>query len=310
MFTSFVAFALACSPPEAVSDAPPPPPPVPAPSEAEVVEERFVQDTNAAADLLFVLDDSGSVEDSFAVVERFFDGLVGALERYEVDLHVGVITTDVDDPEHAGRLRSAGDVRFITNDTPDREATFAELVQVGFAAINERGFDATFLALETYRDSPENSGFYRPDAALHVFVWSDEPDQSETLTLHEFIRWFGGLKPTPGQATFNVLGGIDGDYAAAAEALDGQAINGFSQARWTASLDGFGLTVAGLPRAVFLSRRPVPATLGVEVDPALEAPLDWSYNPVANAIEFGAEVPPAGSTITVRYTPDTLSDDP
>ncbi len=77
------------------------------------VVEPYGELPSGKVDLLFVVDNSCSMSayqaalaDTFPVVSNYFYGS-------GIDFHVGVVSTDTDDPSHSGRLRQAGGQKWI-----------------------------------------------------------------------------------------------------------------------------------------------------------------------------------------------------
>ncbi|MEN9796513.1 MAG: hypothetical protein RL653_209 [Pseudomonadota bacterium] len=148
-------------------------------------------------DILWVVDDSGSMAPKQARLAANFQGFIQQLVSANppIDFHIAVASTDTDAADRRGRLRPwtkgplTGDFIGCEPDvtgatgcnvgTPaDAVAAFQQMVNVGTSgSAVERGLYATYLALE----EPSNSGpdrFVRPDAALYVVVVSDEDDGS------------------------------------------------------------------------------------------------------------------------------------
>ncbi|MEM7418080.1 MAG: hypothetical protein AAF389_21505, partial [Gemmatimonadota bacterium] len=130
----------------------------------------YQQRAAAAVDVLFVVDDSCSMEheqdelsEHFATFTRFFD-------EAETDYAVAVVTTDTE--RAPGVLVNGPAGRLITPESSAPAAAFREMVRVGLAGWGtERGLEASSLALTS-----GNSGvdFPREDADLSVIFVSDE----------------------------------------------------------------------------------------------------------------------------------------
>jgi hypothetical protein len=192
-------FALACGAPDGVVDD---------------CERELGLPSAVATDILFVIDDSGSMaEEQAKVVERlgaFVTGLSSGPVAH--DFHFGVITTSVLEnarscgatsavltafPDAAGRLQlgkttsgllaADSDRKILAYDDPDLVAQAALLLGQGTAGSGEEmPLEAMRLALsapliETPLDAvpPGNQGFLRPGARLLVVIVSDEDDCSD-----------------------------------------------------------------------------------------------------------------------------------
>jgi hypothetical protein len=170
---------------------------------SEGVEVAVVpQYLNRKLDLLFVVDNSGSMreeqESLFAGFRGFLDEL-GEMEGGLPDLHVAVTTTDVgagpfsieacDDNGDNGRLVSCGIEGAYIEDLGQADGTrsvnyegtltaaFECHAKVGIAGCGfEQPLEAMRRALNG--SQPENAGFLRDDAHLAVIIVSDEDDCS------------------------------------------------------------------------------------------------------------------------------------
>ncbi len=170
-------------------------PPLPDPPDAGVCD---------AVDLLFVIDNSGSMADEQAnligSVPAFIDGIRDRL-GVDTDYHVGVVSTDessfnAPSCRTTGALitRTEGDlssdedcgpyVEGTTFMTPhdDLEAAFSCAAQLGIDGNGiERPMDAMTAALRADGDLQScNGGFLREEALLVVVVITDEEDDGDS----------------------------------------------------------------------------------------------------------------------------------
>lgn len=273
------------------------------------ITDRAVQTLQPAADILFVVDNSGSMGDDQDALATNFPRFVQALDGSGIEYHVGVTTTDLSTAQ-AGQLREVDGVRFVTPDTPDPVGTFSQMVRVGTnGSPVERGLGATWLALELNLNEPENRGFYRPDASLHTVVVSDEDDQTETtmITLPEFVRWYDGLKDDLAKRAFHsVVGQSGGRYRQATEQIGGLTYD-IADAAWGDLLEELGLQAAGLRQEFFLTQVPLVDTIEVHVERNLEGgPVligieDWTYDPTRNAIRLDDFLPDPLDAVVIDY---------
>jgi hypothetical protein len=167
---------------------PPPPPPICETTEAEHFplpphEQRPI-------DVLFVIDDSCSMENDQRALAENFDAFFGAFRSYQVDFHLGAVTTDMNDPLRSGRLVAP----FLTPATPDLNTRFSEMVRVGIqGSAIERGLLAAWTALKEPLASGANQGFVRADSDFALVFLGDEDDQS-SIDLTVFGNWLEDLK--------------------------------------------------------------------------------------------------------------------
>ncbi|MBI5549009.1 MAG: VWA domain-containing protein [Deltaproteobacteria bacterium] len=163
---------------------------------------------SVATDILFVIDNSGSMrEEQQKVVDElhtFVETLVSSPIRN--DFQIGVVTTGVSQnfagcgenqppqciqyPEESGLLQRGktlggqvidpSDVTVLSSSTPDVLALAQRLVGQGIGgAGQEMGLEAARRAITEPLSSSGNAGFLRPGARLLVVILSDEDDCSD-----------------------------------------------------------------------------------------------------------------------------------
>lgn len=231
-----------------------------------------------------------------------------------LDYHIGVVSTDMEDPAHSGRLRSASGHLWIEPDTVEPAAVFTAMAAMGTEGSGEeRGLDTSYGALEILRDDV-NAGFYREDAMLHVVVISDEEDRS-SITPPEYAAWLTGLKPPEVEVSFSSIVSPDpvcpGANDPGVEYLEVTATVGgivwpICSEAWGEVLEQLGIQAAGLRREFFLSHLPVKDTIEVSVVEdgvtfVFEENVDWFYDPVRNSVVFQAYVPNDLAEVFVTY---------
>lgn len=153
-------------------------------------------------DVLFVIDDSGSMADQQDSLVRSFPGFVAGLRerlRSAHSVHVGVVTTEdyaanppacrtigslitrTGGPSSSDRVCGpfAGGSSWMSADEPDLAGKFACAGKPGAGGdSDERVARALLNALDPARNAPGacNAGFARPDALLVVVIITDEDD--------------------------------------------------------------------------------------------------------------------------------------
>ncbi len=169
---------------------------------------------NSKLDLLFVIDNSGSMADEQASLEQNFDRFINVLSTIEglglPDIHIGVVSTDLgtgpfgiagcggagDDgvlqntPRFAGCNPPAGQFISDVNDgaggrtrnyTGDLSDTFGCIARLGTSGC---GFEQPLESMRRALDGrhAQNAGFLREDALLGVVIITDEDDCSTKNT--------------------------------------------------------------------------------------------------------------------------------
>ncbi len=136
----------------------------------------FMQASVPMVDVLWVVDNSSSMEEEQTALAENFYSFHLWLSKI-ADFQVGVISTDIYNQDHQGKL--LGDINIITPATPDADIVFSENVNVGLEGKgDEQGMRAAVLSLSEPLISDDNEGFLRDDAHLFVIFVSDEDDRS------------------------------------------------------------------------------------------------------------------------------------
>jgi hypothetical protein len=153
----------------------PPPPPPPICEAVDADRLPLPPRVKRPIDVLFVIDDSCSMEDDQRALAENFDSFFQAFRQKDVDFHLGAVTTDMNDPLRSGRLVAP----FLTPATPDIDLRFSEMVRVGTQGSTlERGLLAAWSALREPNRSGANRGFWRSEADFALVFLGDEDDQS------------------------------------------------------------------------------------------------------------------------------------
>lgn len=170
-------------------------------------DQGAVVPAKVATDILFVVDDSGSMAAEQAALATAFQAFIDQLAASPIqnDFQVGITTTSVDwprcTPDGSGRcvpsqvvtsyasgapypagalVSAAGRPRILRAGSPTLVQDFVASVAVGTGGSpKEQGLRALRLALSDRIADGKNAGFLRPGARLAVILVSDEDDCSE-----------------------------------------------------------------------------------------------------------------------------------
>ena len=305
--------------------------------ENQVQIDSFQQSPAPMVDILWVVDNSGTMVEEQAELAEKFDQFMGLLVDSGTNYHIGIVSTDTEDVSHSGRLQ--GDPKVISPATLDPLAAFAANVQLPqTVSRTEKGLEAVRLALGEELLAGPNSGFLRPEAALFVIVVSDEDDHSRGPEGY-YARWLEHIKGA-GNENLVSLSAIVGDMpegcggtSSAGERYmrvqqeTGGLFHSICESDYGPVVEELGIVAAGLVRKFVLSEIPQVGTLQVlkyeDGDPACQAhgdcgegqvcaaghhcvieldPEHWTYLEEENAIFFhGQYLPPAGSSVEVVY---------
>lgn len=288
--------------------------------DGEVVDE-VGPETNTTRDILFIVDDSCSMQQEQERLSLNFDAFIAAAGATGIDYHIGVTTTDVGDgsPAEAGRLvplvgnSSDRVVTRSSNPSPSELFRNNALVGIDRSTQIEQGLEAIRLALSPPLRDAHNAGFLRDEADLAVVVVSDEDDQG-AAPAEATIIFLRDLKPgRPNAVRLSTIGGpppvgclgpngsaIGGVRYDVATRLTGGIYESICTMDWAASLNAISEATFGLPSVIFLSQLADVVTIQVFIDEQRLAPDEWSYDPVTNAVTIGART---GRRAQVRYQP-------
>jgi hypothetical protein len=271
------------------------------------IEEHFVATDIEAVDILFVVDNSGSMgDDQDLLASNFASFFATALADRSTDFQVGVTTTDVLSPGAAmGGLVGPVLNRF----TPDLEDKFAEQVLVGEAGTGlELGLEAMRMALE----DRAGDGLIRSDAALSVVFVSDEedagafpealPDPALARDPLEYVALLqakkgGALAHTPVLVSAVIVPGFARRYQTLVDAFGGVALD-ITSTGWGTRLGEIGIDTFSLARAYVLANEPDVNSLVVLVNG--RAVTAFSYEERRRAVVLD-EAPPPGADVVIRY---------
>lgn len=157
------------------------------------VEKTVTLAETFKADILFVVDNSLSMEDEQSHMSERFPLFIKNLKQ--INWRVGVITTDVDDPDQSyadGKLQSVGNgSKYLDSKVPeaDAERLFAKTIhRKESGSPYEQGIYATYRFLE--REASAVAPFMRADASLNIVFLADadETPYSSLLTGESVVK--------------------------------------------------------------------------------------------------------------------------
>ncbi len=297
--------------------------------------DTFRQDSKPKADILLIVDSSGSMSEEQMALGSNFGSFIGYAQREGIDYHIGV--TDTDYPANGGRLlRQGSNPKIITPMTPNVEQVFRQNVNVG---TNGSGFEEHASVAAAALTAPiitnENAGFLRPDAVLAIIVVSDTGDSSPLppANYENILRNVKGAQNT-NMISFNFVGptqpppgpsipGCAYDSEAAQAVRTIALVNAFHgvlaeicSPNWGTTLENIGKVAFGYRTNFYLTAEPDLSAGPVVVkidhgDGAGAVILDqvdsrgapvWRFDSVSNSVIFEPLfVPAPGDVMTVTY---------
>ena len=271
------------------------------------ITDSFTQDGTVDVDILFVIDNSGSMGGNQTNLQNNFDTFMNAFVAAGVSYQIALITTD--SPDFVGGIITNATVDPVTefNDQIDSIGTRGSALEAGLWAAYEstNGGDA----------SPTSStGFFRSDARLVVVYVSDEADGSQsyrdpTKSPSDYSSNLSSLKTS---SDLVIAHAIAGDYPSGCSTNGGaQFGDGYYDvvndlggtfmsicaSDWSTTMDT--LARESLAKLGFsLSGIPIEDTIEVLVDGT--ASSDWSYDAASNSVIF-TTAPADGSAVDITY---------
>jgi len=276
------------------------------------VIDSFTQDGEVAVDILFVVDNSGSMSSNQTNLKNNFDDFIAVYVIAGVDYHIALITTD--DASFVGNI--------ITPTDSDPAGSFndqVDLIRYG-GSPNEKGLWYSYVSTDTGGDAAPGSstGFFRESAKFVVVYVSDEPDYSHSASS-------GGGSTTMGTSDYSAhllslksssilvaAHAVAGDYPSGCTANGGaqfgdgyyDVVSDLGGTFMSICADDWSVTMDTLARESMamvsfpLSDYPVEDTISVEVDGVTST--DWVYDNSVNSVTFTV-VPADESSINITY---------
>jgi hypothetical protein len=270
------------------------------------MEEVFDQEEISAADIIFVVDNSGSMSLWQTALADNFNSFISVFISSGVDYQIGLITTD--------SASFVGPV--ITSATPDIISEFTLQAHVGtYGSPHERGLQFAKECTSLGGEAEYGSSFTRTDAKLIIIFVSDEDDHSAGMP-SEYVTHFQSLKASDSLVTVHSVvgdsptgctraGGTSWERADAGERyievgadMGGEFISICSE-DWGMEMETLARDSI-LQRSFSLADTPFEETIEVEVDGV--AVTGWTYNEEENAVYFEeGSIPAAGAEIGITY---------
>lgn len=278
---------------------------------------------NPKVDILFVVDDSGSMsthqENLARNIQRFTNGIIRARA---LDYRIGVINSSFEDyysTKPGGYLR--GNPKVIERATENGAMYLARNLIVGTdGSATEKFFAPVQAALTAPIVNNENKGFYRDDAYLVLIFITDTDDQSTKLNAKQFYDFLVKLKSGDQDRVVSYAAYIpstdrDCDRSGENDPKNLEEFFTLANSKTFSLCDNFGSKLAELARnlvdrvtTIKLPRAPVEKTIlvtyGSQIIPQ-DVRKGWSYNSHRNTLEFGNEIEwseqPKGTGVDINY---------
>ena len=263
---------------------------------ADEVMDEYEQEGNNWTDILWVVDNSGSMGNDQASLATNFSAFLDIVDVLDIDYHLGVVTTDDSSLQ--------GAIPIMTPSTPDVHAAFAAAVTVGTTGSgNEKGFQYGWGALSSPMTDPggPNDGFLREEAGLRVVFVSDEAEQSSG-TVTDYVTNFQSLKVNSDHVVLSCI--IQQNYGQRYEqaaTMTGGLVEYLTNPNWINTLSQLAWLSMSWQDTFELSQVPVEETIEVELN-HVPVYVGWYFDGIYNAVVFEPDyIPDTGDLITITY---------
>ena len=275
----------------------------------DVRVDTYTQQAASKIDVLWVVDNSGSMQPRQENLARNFGAFITEFTRNSIDYRIAVTTTDIF--KEAGAF--VGNPKIITPQTPNAATVFATNIKVGInGSPYEVGLDAAKLSLDLQKQSndalvmqcqaacrsdaackancPTSAvfPFLRQDAYLYLIFVSDEEDRS-SQDVRFFYRYFETVKGVGndgmvttaaimGDVPSNACGATPGTRYKALSDLTGGEVGSICDANFSTTLAKLAKNAVGLKRKFALQDKPNVQTLKVTLHYPCNVPDDQIAN--------------------------------
>lgn len=273
--------------------------------QGDIIVDEYVQVENLAIDILFVVDDSGSMNPFQNSILQNIDIFLNVLMSSYIEYNIAFITTTHSQP--------VGTVINKSMPNPLTEA-LDQLSSIGiFGSGHEKGLDKAHQSLNDPIHLGYGSGFLRENAALAIVFLSDEDDFSIHQTSF-YESFFLSLKPYREMVSaHSIVGGPpSGCSNAGLNATFGSryydvAINlggnlyDICTPDWGNQMQNLAWNIVYRGNFDLSEDNPIESTIIVYNNGVIQT--DWTYDQSSNSITFGSgSIPVDGDLISIEYS--------
>jgi len=262
-------------------------------------EEEWVVESDPPADILFYVDQSGSMSDDQDRLATNFSTFISELNTYSEDWQIIVANAD-------NGCNAHGDV--LTPAIADYESRFQSVVSSGGGFWTEAGLTIASEAIDKTDPGECNWGFLRPDAMLHIIMVSDEEEQSSS-SWDWYVDKIVSKKGSSARVKFSAIAGDypsgcatadpGAGYYEAVMATDGVFLSICSD--WATPSNLSMLAAASVQRDTFeLDATAFASTVRVYVNGS-ERLSGWYFDEDDNTVVFEESIPGEGDEVRVIY---------
>ena len=282
---------------------------------------------NPQVDILFVVDDSGSMEVKQANLAANVKLFVDEIQKFSIlDFHIGVVTSSIGSytGSKAANGQLNGSVRYVDKNTPHLVDILKDNLHVGSnGSATEMFFEPIAMALSAPNLTGYNAGFYRNDAYLMTIFITDAEDQSDKWDPDTFYQFLLNLKNQDRDKILTngvIIPVADQSCERSGEdppvrteqflKMSNGVEFGLCDPDYGTKLAGLGKLLVTRSNVVYLTRAPridsVVVMFGTQEIPQARG-TGWVYDPARNAIILGSDIiwttQPKGTHLSVNFVP-------
>ncbi|MBT7610849.1 MAG: hypothetical protein HN576_13895 [Bacteriovoracaceae bacterium] len=266
--------------------------------------------TYSKVDILWVIDDSGSMKDEQASMSYNFDAFIQEFILKDIDFRMAITTTDPS-KKIDGKMVCDWHVLNSEHAAVNKQNffhMFEKCIKVGTKGSGrEKGLNATDRFLHHYEDKNIENKFLRKDAYFIVVIVSDEEDQSRK-SVNNYIERLKSIKDHEGMVKVYSIVNVEEtsakweskgsryiDLSLGTNGVIADINNDFYQ-----TLSDFGNEIVYLLKSFSLASTPVNNEITVLINNIETS--DYRYDEKSKNIIFNEKsIPSAGSEISITY---------
>lgn len=280
----------------------------------KIVTDEFLQlEQSSKLDILWVIDNSGSMEDEQAALAYNFNNFINEFIRKDIDFNMAITTTDTGGnygTRNSLTKRSIAKLRrkSLDNNKEKFLSDFANLIQVGTSGSGkERGLQAVDDFVQKYKSHPR---FFREDAYFVTVIVTDEDDQSIATPL-DYVNSIKSKLHDPTKfklysivnhsTTTNSQWYVPGHtrYLETTNLVGGKIAD--IDQNFHVTLQNVGASIVRLSNSFALKHIPSDDQIKVFIN-EIEVQSGWVYDQDTRTISFQNNyVPQVGSKIQIQY---------
>ena len=274
--------------------------------------DEWVVPEDPPTDIMFIVDQSGSMDDDQRALAENFRNFISALNTYSTDWQIIVANND----------QGCNTTGILTPSTSGYQSIFEDAVSEGsgtYIVDYEALLVPAANGIEATDARECNEGFMRPEALLHIVAVSDEPEQSDCTDIWSACesRWeelVDEIRAKKGSDALTKVSAVAGPVPGGCSGAGNSAEPGTGYAEAVAETGGVFLSIcddwgasveelaeASVQQDTFaLSHNAYESSIVVLVNGSPRS-SGWHYDDDTNAVIFDSAPPDEGATVTISY---------